>query len=149
MLWKGTQLLSAPLSQGILEPFILLLRKGILKGREIKCTQEGKRPRIKALIREPREKHNIHFTCLLGTHQVRTNSRPTAFLTNVNSSYLHLNDSLESLRLGWLRLKLASPVQFLGRNTIEISLTVHPPVTPWPLHRCHTAPRAQVCCAQT
>lgn len=61
---------------------------------------------------------------------VTTNSQAPLVLTNALSSYLHLDDSLESLRLGWLWLKLASSVQFLGRNTIEISLTVHPSVIP-------------------
>lgn len=67
---------------------------------------------------------------MLGTIKLEQTPEAKLFLTNVNSSYLHFNDSLESLRLGWLRLKLASSVQFLGRNTIEISLTVHPSVTP-------------------
>lgn len=58
----------------------------------------------------------------------------------MNSSYLHLYDCLESLGLGWLRLKLAPSVQFLGRNTIEISLTVHPSLIPRDLDTGSTDP---------
>jgi hypothetical protein len=79
----------------------------------------------------PEEKYKIHLTHLLGnTTLLEQTPQAQLFLTNALSSYLHFNDSLESLRLGWLRLKLASSVQFLGRNTIEISLTVHPSVIP-------------------
>jgi hypothetical protein len=63
-------------------------------------------------------------------YPVTTNSQAQLVLTNVLSSYLHFDDSLESLGLGWLRLKLASSVQFLGRNTIEVSLPVHPSAIP-------------------
>lgn len=76
-----------------------------------------------------RGKHwTLHM--FVGHRPITTNSRAQLVLTSVLSSYLHFDDSLESLRLGWLRLKLASSVQFLGRNTIEISLTVHPSVIP-------------------
>lgn len=61
-------------------------------------------------------------------YPVTTNSQAQLVLTAVPSSYLHFDDSLESLRLGWFWLKLTSSVQFLGRNTIEVSLTVHPSV---------------------
>lgn len=44
---------------------------------------------------------------------------------NVQRPYLHFNDCLQSLRLCWLRLKLGSSMQFLWRDTIEISLTTH------------------------
>lgn len=73
---------------------------------------------------------NTRFVSSVGTIKLEQTLDAQLFLTNVNSSYLHFNDSLESLRLCWLRLKLAPSVQFLGRNTIEISLTVHPSVTP-------------------
>lgn len=47
---------------------------------------------------------------------------------SIQSFYLHLYDSLESFRLGRFRLKLGSSVQFLWRDTIEVSLATHLPI---------------------
>lgn len=58
-------------------------------------------------------------------HQYTTSCCKNNIQENMQSPYLHFDDCLQSLRLGWLRLKLGSSMQFLWRDTIEISLTTH------------------------
>lgn len=140
MLWKWTQLLSA---RRCLKPLILFAQERHLNegANKLNAPQECKKIQKKSTHQEPyRKKTQGSFPMfMLGTTESEQTPEAQVFLRHANSSYLHFNDSLESLRLGRLRLKLAPSVQFLGRNTIEISLTVHPSVTPWPLHRHHAA----------